>query len=59
MLIGTVGFLSGSECVRLITVIRQGMRGETLEGWECEQRLDLEHSPQGRDHRGQADRKGR
>ena len=35
------------------------MRGENLEGWECEQRLDLEHSPQGRDQRGQADRKGR
>ena len=59
MLIRTVGFLPGGEHVRLIIVIRQGMRGENLEGWECEQRLDLEHSPQGRDQRGQADRKGR
>ena len=59
MLIRTVGFLLGGERVRLIIVIRQGMRGENLEGWECKQRLDLEHSPQGRDQRGQADRQKR
>ena len=59
MPVRTAGFLPGGEHVRLIIVIRQGVRGENLERRECKQRLDLAHSPQGRDQRGQADRKGR
>lgn len=38
---------------------KAGDEGETLEGGGSVSRDLTEHSPQGRDHRGQADRKGR
>ena len=55
MLVRTAGFLPGGECVRLMIVIMQGMRGESLEGRGCEQRLGPKHSAQGRDQGRQAD----
>lgn len=56
MLVRTAGFLPGGECVRLMTVITQGMRRESLEGQGCKQRLGLKRSAQGRDQGEQADR---
>lgn len=40
-------------------VIAQGMKGESLEGRGCEQRLSLKHSAQERDQGRQADREER
>lgn len=59
MLVKTAGFLPAGGSARLMTVITQSMKGKSLEGRGCEQRLNLQHSAQGRDQGGQADREER